>query len=300
MANVQPAYFVPRPLADYALLDSGGGQKLERFGSTILCRPDPQALWAPRLERGAWVAADWTFVRESDRGGRWEPCGGGHSKPPEPWGVKMDGVTLEIRPQAFKHVGLFPEQASNWSWVEKRGQKQSGELLNLFGYTGAASLMAARSGFEVTHVDASKTAVAWARENAEANEIEARWIVDDAAAFVEREARRGHKYMGVLLDPPHFGRGPRRTRGASQETWRFEEDIAPLLKRIIDILEPTGFLVLSTYAIGTSPLSLANLLTCLPEGQIDAGELVLAEESIERAPTRLLPAGFCARWRGKR
>ena len=292
---MKPAYFEPRTHDDYALLDSGRAEKLERFGDVVLRRPDPQALWSRRLPDARWKDADWRFVRESDRGGRWEGRGG----KPRPWNVRLDGLELSTRPQAFKHVGLFPEQAPNWSWVTERASEGTGELLNLFGYTGAASLFAARAGFRVTHVDASKTAVQWARDNAEANGLEARWIVDDALAFVEREGRRGRRYRGVLLDPPHFGRGPRRSRGPKAETWRFEEDIARLLSRIADVLDPAGFLVLSTYAIGTSPLSLVNLVGELPDGHLEAGELVLPEEAHENTPRRLLPAGFCARWRGR-
>ncbi|MEX1023506.1 MAG: class I SAM-dependent methyltransferase [Planctomycetota bacterium] len=287
-----PAYFAPCALDSYALLDSGDGAKLERFGEYVLARPDPQALWPKRLASSAWESADLAFVRESDRGGRWEGPGARLAS----WTVDVDGLEVELRPQAFKHVGLFPEQASNWSWLESLA-REGGEVLNLFGYTGVASLIAARAGARVTHVDSSKSAIAWARANAERNSLELRTLVDDAVAFVEREVRRGRRYRGVLLDPPAYGRAPRRARGPKADTWRFERDIAPLLTSVGRLLDSDAFVCLSTYAIGTSPLSLANLIELVGPGDVAAGELVLAEAPRAGDAARLLPAGFTARWR---
>lgn len=289
-----PPIFEQPDFSGYALLDSGEGEKLERFGPVVLRRPDPQALWRPKLGPDEWAAAHLRFIRESDRGGRWEA----HREAPkeargkEPsWTVDFGQARFLIRPTPFKHVGLFPEQASNWSFVEERGRElgRGAKLLNLFGYTGAASVLAAQAGFEVTHVDASKASLNWTRENAVASglgERALRIVHEDALAFANREARRGNKYAGVLLDPPHYGRGPKG------EKWQFEESFAPLLEAVGQLLDERAFLVLSTYAIGYSPLAFHNLLSELEGGEVEAGELALREEAGER----LLPCGFSARW----
>lgn len=295
------ALFPHPPLAQHQLLDSGGGEKLERYGGQVLRRPDPQALWRPRLGPEAWRQAGLSFVRESDRGGRWEPDGG-----PSEWPLVLGAelglppVTLLIRPTPFKHLGLFPEQAANWAWTEQRRRALAAagltqpELLNLFAYTGAASLLAARSGWKVTHVDAARPALDWAAANARASglaEGSVRWVLDDAAAFAAREARRGRRYHGILLDPPHYGRGPRG------EAWQFEDGIAPLLEACGRLLaaDAPSFLVLSTYAIGYSPLAFENLLRELGAGAVESGELAIPEAGQGQA-ARLLPCGFCARY----
>ncbi len=296
--RLQPAAFEHPPLAAHALLDSGEGEKLERFGDVVLVRPDPMALWRRRRPPEEWAAADLVFVRESDRGGRWETRKGAHpaARGPEPaWTVEVHGARLEIRPTPFKHVGLFPEQAANWAWLEERRPELARDeprLLNLFGYTGAASILAARAGWQVTHVDASRSALAWARENAERSEVPAeaiRFLLDDASGFARREVRRGSRYEGILLDPPHYGRGPKGER------WQFETGIAPLLEACGELLAEGSLLVLSAYAIGTSPLAFANLLGELEGGTVEAGELALPEEG-DTGPPRRLPCGFCARW----
>ena len=291
---MQPAWFAPARFPDHALLDSGEGEKLERFGAVVLVRPDPQALWRRRLDARAWSAADLAFVRESDRGGRWEPRRGVDGAGLERgWDVAFDSAHFRIRPTPFKHVGLFPEQAANWRWMEGLLSElgPGARVLNLFGYTGAASVLAARAGAEVTHVDASKSVLSWTQENARLSglgEDALRVVLDDALAFARREARRGARYHGILLDPPHYGRGPKG------EKWQFEEGLAPLLEACAALLAERAFLVLSSYAIGYSALSFANLLGELEGGTVEAGELVLAEEG---ADARLLPCGFCARWR---
>ena len=281
---------------DYELLDSGNGRKLERFGKRVLDRPDPQALWEPG-EPAAWAGADLRFERESDRGGRWErPSRSRPGKLEAQWPLSFGEARFHIRPTPFKHVGLFPEQASNWVWTEERlralGAGSGAErprVLNLFGYTGAGSVLAAQAGAEVTHVDASRTTLAWMRENLElsglANDA-VRIVLEDALRFVRREVRRGSRYAGVLLDPPHYGRGPKG------EKWRFEDDIAPLLRETSQLLAEQSFLVLSTYAIGFSPLSLHGLLSELEGGEVRTGELALPHAN----GSRLLPCGFCARW----
>ncbi len=291
---MSPAVFETVPVAAHALVDSGLGEKLERFGDRLLRRPDPQALWPRRLGKKEWGQADLTFVRESDRGGRWEGSASSRQGAAE-WTMEVEGLSIRIDPTPFKHVGLFPEQASNWAYLEEVRRclgTQTPRLLNLFGYTGVASLLAQRAGWHVTHVDASRLAIDWLRENAELSGLGRdglRTILEDALAFVRREVRRGSSYDAILLDPPHYGRGPKG------ETWRFEEGIAPLVQACAELLADRSALVLSTYAIGYSPLALENLLLALGDGDVDARELALREEPGPRAQ-RLLPCGFCARW----
>lgn len=285
---------VPR----YELLDSGGGEKLERFGDVVLCRPDPQALWRRRLADADWRAADLTFVRESDRGGRWEVFRGAHAsalgRSPQ-WEMDLGRARVWIRPTPFKHVGLFPEQAATWELLERArpGLAERPRLLNLFAYTGAASLVAAALGYEVTHVDASKASLEWAKENARLTggpSGAVRWVLDDALGFAQRAARRGTTYEAVLLDPPHYGRGPKG------EKWQLEDHLAELLELCGRLLAPSAFLVVSTYAVGYSPIALENLLLDLGEGRVEAGELALREREVRGSPARLLPCGYCARW----
>ena len=275
-------------LDDYALLDSGGAEKLERFGDRVLRRPDPQAIWRPRLAPEAWASADLAFVRESDRGGRWE----GRDGVPQEWPFALDGATVLVRPTRFKHVGVFPEQATNWTFAARAARTLGVErprLLNLFGYTGVASVLALAAGYEVTHVDASRTSLAWALDNLALSghaRDAMRLLCDDALAFARREVRRGARYHGVLVDPPHYGRGPKG------ETWRFESGIASLMDAVGALLAERAFVVLSTYAIGHSPIALENLLGGLEGGAVEAGELVL----VEAQGGRVLPAGACGRW----
>lgn len=290
---MEPNVFPQPAFEDYALLDSGDGEKLERFGPVVLRRPDPQALWKPR-DPDAWRRAHLGFVRESDRGGRWQlgPDAPAEARGDEPrWTWRHGALRLEIRPTAFKHVGVFPEQASNWELVDAlRPSWEEPRLLNLFGYTGAASVVAHQAGYRVTHVDASKTSLTWAVDNLALSGQPSdamRLICEDALAFARREVRRGSRYEVVLLDPPHYGRGPRG------ETWRFEEGMAPLIEAVGELCAERACVVVSTYAIGFSPLALANLLDTLPGGTVEAGELALPEVD----GRRMLPAGFCARWR---
>ncbi|RKY19336.1 MAG: SAM-dependent methyltransferase [Planctomycetota bacterium] len=294
-----PAVFPHDPIEGYALLDCGDGEKLERFGGVVLRRPDPLAMWRPERDAAFWAQADLSFVRESDRGGRWQPRRGA-APLPEPWTLTHRDTRLLLRPTPFKHVGVFPEQASNWLWTAQRiaqlaptfvaREEPRPRLLNLFAYTGAASVAAAQAGAFVTHVDASKPAMRWARENAAASGLApdaVRWICDDALQFVQRERRRGRRYDGVLLDPPPYGRGPDGQR------WTFEEGVVELLADIAGLLEPdAGFVVLSCYAVGTSPLAFQQMLAELGAAEVSAGELALPVQD----SARLLPAGLCARW----
>jgi 23S rRNA (cytosine1962-C5)-methyltransferase len=296
---VPRAVFPHVPFQDYALLDSGAGEKLERFGEIVVRRPDPQALWRRGLDDASWRAADLTFVRDEASGGRsgkWVARADARGNPlavRAGWTVRYEGSTFLARPTPFKHVGIFPEQSANWELVRRAARGfgiERPRLLNLFGYTGIASVLAVRAEYEVTHDDASKTSLAWTRENLKASDLREdamRIVLDDALAFAQREGRRGSRYHVVLLDPPHHGRGPRG------EKWQFEASIAELVEAVRGLIEERALVVLSSYAIGCSPIALENLLADLGKGELESGELVLPEGS-PRA--RLLPAGFCARW----
>jgi 23S rRNA (cytosine1962-C5)-methyltransferase len=267
----------------YELLDSGNHEKLERYGDTVIARPDTQAIWKPK---GPWSPA----ARFSWKGGKgaWEITG----TIPEPWEAKMEGLSLLAKLTPFKHTGIFPEQAVNWRWSAEVIQKLSSPaVLNLFGYTGAASVAAAKAGAEVTHVDSSKTSIGWARENAARSGVAEdgiRYILEDTRAFVKREIRRGAKYQGILLDPPAFG------RGAKDEVWKIEEDLLGLLEDLKALLDeaPGSFFLLNGYAAGYSPVSFLQLVQSV-FGNVSAeyGEL-----RIEESGGRVLPAGMYVRF----
>lgn len=280
----------------YRLLDSGAGRKLEQFGTVLVSRPEPQALWQKSLPDSAWAKVDATFTnaseKEEDDKGSWST----HKKLPETWPVKVEGVTMLCRLMTYRHMGLFPEQRPHWSWVKKTIEstsKKPFKILNLFGYTGAASLIAASAGAEVTHVDASKKAIQWARENQEASglkDAKIRWICDDAAAFVAREGRRGNKYDGILLDPPRYGRGP------DGEVWKFETDVAPLLAACASILsDDARFMILTAYTMRLSSLTLDHMMkdaVAARGGATDHGELLLAGKTGHRP----LATSLFSRW----
>jgi len=282
--------------ADYALLDSGDGRKLERFGRFTIERPEAQALWRPALEPGVWLRADATFkassAEEEGDGGRWRK----NTAVPETWPIRVLGVTMLCRLTSFRHVGIFPEQLPHWEWMLKwlRGVRdRPARVLNLFAYTGAASLLAAGAGAEVTHVDASRKAIAWAKQNQAVSKLDSapiRWILDDARKFVAREVRRGSRYHCILIDPPKFGRGP------DGEVWDVFAHLAPLLRDCSALLAPQrAALVLTTYAIRASALATDGLMReCLAgrAGAIESGELAVAEE----AGGRLLPTSLFTRW----
>jgi 23S rRNA (cytosine1962-C5)-methyltransferase len=279
----------------YALIDSGDGRKLERFGSVTVDRPEPQALWRPRLEPGTWLRADASFKssgeEEDGEGGRWRR----NKAVPEAWAVEVLGVTVLCRLTSFRHLGLFPEQLPHWEWMQgwlREGSKPA-RVLNLFAYTGAASLIAARAGAEVTHVDASKKAIGWARQNRTASRLDeasVRWILEDARKFVARELRRGKSYHLILVDPPKFGRGP------EGEVWDVFQHLAPLLRDCAGLLAPErSALMLTTYAIRASALAMDALVReCLAGrgGTIESGELAVVETS----GGRLLPTSLYTRW----
>jgi 23S rRNA (cytosine1962-C5)-methyltransferase len=275
--------------ADYTLLDAGGGRKLERFGKVTVDRPEPQALWQPRLAKSDWAKANAVFSAsgEDDEKGKWRI-----DKPvPEAWPVKVDDVTMLCKLSGLWHLGLFPEQHPHWHWMLNEIGKVKGEtprVLNLFGYTGAASLLAANAGAEVTHVDASKKAVAWGRENQVVSKLDAakiRWIVDDAAKFVAREVRRGKTYHVILVDPPKFGRGP------EGEVWDLFSHLPGLLNDCAKLLAPSGAaMVLTVYAIRASALAFDQVMRDTlkdKKGIYDRGELAIQAQSGLAVPTSL-------------
>ncbi|NBX65451.1 MAG: class I SAM-dependent rRNA methyltransferase [Proteobacteria bacterium] len=279
--------------ADYALLDSGHGRKLERYGRIIVDRPEPQALWAPALPEARWAEAQAVFKnaseREEDDNGQWDFL---IKNPPETWPLHVEGVTMLSRFMAFRHMGLFPEQRPHWIWMKDRIAGRPLKILNLFAYTGAASLIAAKAGAIVTHVDASKKAIQWAKDNQIASKIDEksiRWICEDARKFVQRELRRGNKYDGILLDPPRYG------RGTDGEVWKFETDAAPLLRDCAALLsDDASFMIFTAYALRLSSIALAHMMADVAptRGGIDYGELVLVDETA----TKSLPTSLYARW----
>ena len=289
-----PLLLVGDGWADYGLVDSGHGRKLERYGPYRFIRPEPQAMWAPRQ-------ADWQangeFVPGSDEdgGGRWQYTG---PVPRDGWELSWPNGTETVRFTAsctpFRHLGFFPDMAPVWTWMgERLGGKPDASTLNLFGYTGVGTLALSAYG-PVTHVDASKKSVAQARVNAQVSGMEARpirWIIDDAAKFAAREVRRGRRYDGIILDPPKFGRGP------EGEVWRLEEHLAPLVANCRQLLDADSrFLFLTVYAVRMSSLALAGLLdevfADMP-GTIEHGDLAVREDD----NGRLLPTAIFARWR---
>lgn len=286
----------------YELLDSGEGEKLERIGDVVIRRPDPEALWHKSLvaeaEDNLWLQADLSFDRVDAKTGSWRKKVG--SKIPDAWQIDHGGLLFIIRPTSFKHVGIFPEQKSNWEYIhetianaKKRGRDEI-SVLNLFAYTGGATLAAAKAGATVTHVDASKPVVDWAKENAAINKIDKqaiRWLVDDVLAFAKREVKRGKKYDAIVMDPPAFGRGP------DGETWKIEEHFLELFDTCRELLSDKPiFFIVSGYASGYSALAFGNTLAPLKEvygGKIETLELILKESSPRGAS---LPAGVTARW----
>ncbi len=278
---------ITAPWADYELLDSGDGRKLERFGNIVTDRPDTQAIWL-KHNSDLWGGASATFTQEGKEN-RWEFAG----DVPEVWTIGFNELKFNLRFGNFKHLGIFPEHAAQWDWIkEKVSALENPHVLNLFGYTGAATLAAAKTGAEVTHVDSSKQSVEWASENAKLSGIESgiRWIVDDAAAFVKREVKRGAKYEGIVLDPPAFG------RGAKGQVWHIEEDLMPLLSNLKETLsdKPGSFVLLSGYAAGFAPHSFAQAVESVfgQNGAITFGHLNLQEANSDR----VLPTGIYVRF----
>ncbi|MEK7141449.1 MAG: class I SAM-dependent methyltransferase [Patescibacteria group bacterium] len=275
---------------DYELLDSGLGMKLERFGNYTIARPDPRALWNPRKSQEAWVSAHAQYIRSSKTEGHWSS----RLPPPSPWLIHYRHLTFRLEPTAFKHIGIFPEQAINWVWLDEIIAHTPLSILNLFAYTGAASIAAALAGGRVTHLDSVKSTLTWAHENAKLNRVnpqQIRWIEDDAMKFVLRETKRCNTYDGIILDPPRFGRG---TKG---EVWKILDHLPRLLTDCATILSPKPkFLLVNAYTADISAIALGQLVESSMKshpGSVTYGELALKESGPDG---RLLPSGIYARW----
>lgn len=276
---------------DYEVLDCSGGEKLERWGDFILVRPDPQVIWDTKKVLPEWNQMNGHYHRSAKGGGEWE-----FFDLPEQWTIQYKSLTFHLKPFSFKHTGLFPEQATNWDWFSKliKNVGQPVKVLNLFAYTGGATLAAAAAGAQVTHVDASKGMVSWAKENAHSSglaEAPIRWLVDDCVKFVEREIRRGNHYDAIIMDPPSYGRGPKG------EIWKIEDSIYPFVKLCTQLLSdhPLFFLI-NSYTTGLAP----SVLTYMIEvevakqfgGHVEASEIGLPVSS----NGLVLPCGASGRW----
>lgn len=283
--------FIADKWKDYAVLDVGGGEKLERWGEVLLRRPDPQVIW-PAERPEAWKKAHAHYHRSQSGGGQWEML----KKIPESWTISYGPLRFLVRPTGFKHTGLFPEQAANWDWMSGliREAGRPVQVLNLFAYTGGATMACLRAGAKVCHVDAAKGMVQWAKENAALSGLAdrpARYIVDDALKFVQREQRRGHAYDGILMDPPSYGRGP------DGQVWKLEEEVYGLVEECAKLLSDRPlFFLLNAYTTGLQPAVLRNLLqravVSRHGGAVDAQELCLPVEG----SSMVLPCGASGRW----
>ena len=276
---------------DYEVIDTSSGEKLERWGKYLLVRPDPQVIWSTPKNHSGWKKRNGHYHRSNKGGGEWE-----FFHLPEEWTIRYGELVFHLKPFSFKHTGLFPEQAVNWDWfsslIEKAGRPV--KILNLFAYTGGATVSAAKAGAAVTHVDASKGMVNWAKENAASSglaDAPIRWLVDDCVKFVEREIRRGNRYDAVIMDPPSYGRGP------GGEVWKMEESIFPFLTRVSKLLSDRPlFVLLNSYTTGLQPAVLSYMMntvfTARFGGRVEAQEIGLpvTESSL------VLPCGASGRW----
>ncbi len=277
---------------DYELIDTSQGERLERWGDIILIRPDPQIIWNTPKENPLWRNAHARYHRSSSGGGKWEQ----YRKIPAVWQISYRNIVFRIKPMGFKHTGVFPEQAANWDFVDGIIRKSDKQLnvLNLFAYTGGATLACLNAGAKVCHVDASRGMVQWAKENAEASGLSdrpVRWLVDDCIKFVQREKRRGNKYDGIIMDPPSYGRGP------GGEVWKLEEQLYPLVELCSEILSNDArFFILNSYTTGLSPAVMEYLLGAVLTPKLGGG--VAADEiGLKVTDTGLvLPCGSTALW----
>ena len=277
---------------DYEVIDCSNGEKLERWGDYLLVRPDPQVIWNTPKTQNGWKKMNGHYHRSSKGGGEWE-----FFNLPEQWSINYRQLTFNLKPFSFKHTGLFPEQAANWDWFSEiiRCAKRPVKVLNLFAYTGGATLAAAKAGASVTHVDASKGMVNWAKENAASSGLSdapIRWLVDDCVKFVEREIRRGNKYDAIIMDPPSYGRGPKG------EIWKIETSIHPFIKLCTQILSKDAiFFLINSYTTGLAP----SVLTYMIETEIKSqfgGETISDELGLPVSSNGLvLPCGPSGRWK---
>ncbi len=282
---------------EYEVLDASDGEKLEHWGKYVLVRPDPQVIWSTDKSHPGWHRPNAHYHRSSKGGGEWE-----FFDLPDEWTLHYGELTFNLKPFAFKHTGVFPEQAANWDWAAELIRREAGhrsstnpvKMLNLFAYTGGATISALNAGASVTHVDASKGMVTWARENAVLTGVDSRpvrWLVDDCVKFVEREIRRGNKYDAIIMDPPSYGRGPKG------ETWKIEDSIFDLIKKSAELMSDTPlFFLINSYTTGLQPgvLKAMTDLVLTPRlgGSSVADELGLPISGLSLA----LPCGACVRW----
>lgn len=281
---------------DYEVIDTGDGEKLERWGKYLLVRPDPQVIWKSEHKNPGWKKKNGHYHRSAKGGGEWE-----FFDLPEEWKISYRDLTFRLKPFSFKHTGLFPEQAVNWDWFSsiikeesKKNPERQLKVLNLFAYTGGATLAAAKAGAAVTHVDASKGMVMWAKENAVESGLSdapIRWLVDDCQKFVEREIRRGNKYDGIIMDPPSYGRGPKG------EIWKIEDNVYPFIELASKLLSKDScFFLVNSYTTGLQPAVLTYMLSkvLVPQfgGKVESSEIGLpvTETSL------VLPCGASGRW----
>ncbi len=276
---------------DYEVIDTSDGEKLERWGDYLLIRPDPQVIWNTEKKNYGWKKFNGHYHRSNKGGGEWE-----FKNLPEEWSINYKELTFNLKPFSFKHTGLFPEQAANWDWFSSliKEANRPIKVLNLFAYTGGATVSAAKAGASVTHVDAAKGMVAWAKENAASSglaDAPIRYLVDDCVKFVEREIRRGNKYDGIIMDPPSYGRGPKG------EIWKIEESVFPFIKLTSQLLsdDPLFFLI-NSYTTGLQPAVLSYMLHTvldpIHKGTIEANEIGLPVKS----NGLVLPCGASGRW----
>ena len=276
---------------DYEVIDTSAGEKLERWGRYILVRPDPQVIWSTQKRKPLWRGYDARYARSASGGGQWSA-----HRLPERWQIHYGSLTFNVKPMNFKHTGVFPEQAANWDFIQEQiaGAGRPLQVLNLFAYTGGATLAAAAAGASVCHVDAAKGMVAWARENARSSGLEdapIRWIVDDCAKFVEREIKRGRRYDAVIMDPPSYGRGP------SGEIWKLEKDLYPFLQLVAGVLsDRPQFLIINSYTTGLAPSVLGYLLDSVVSARYGGGT-ACDELGLPVTDSGLtLPCGSAGRW----
>ena len=281
---------------DYEVIDTSSGEKLERWGDYILVRPDPQVIWNTEKKNYGWKNFNGHYHRSNKGGGEWE-----FRKLPEEWSINYKELTFNLKPFSFKHTGLFPEQAANWDWfsslikeAKEKNPERTIKVLNLFAYTGGATVSAAKAGANVTHVDAAKGMVAWAKENAASSGLSdapIRYLVDDCDKFVEREIRRGNKYDAIIMDPPSYGRGPKG------EIWKIEESVFPFIKLSSQLLsdDPLFFLI-NSYTTGLQPAVLSYMLHTvidpIHKGTVEANEIGLPVKT----NGLILPCGASGRW----
>jgi 23S rRNA (cytosine1962-C5)-methyltransferase len=283
--------WIAKDWQDYEVLDCTSGEKLERWGNYTLVRPDPQVIWEPPRQHEGWRAYNARYARSNTGGGQWNT-----KKLPDKWKIQYKELTFQVKPMNFKHTGIFPEQAANWDWAMQkiRSAGRPISVLNLFAYTGGATLACAAAGASVCHVDAAKGMVAWARENAKLSGLEERpirWIIDDCAKFVEREIKRGRRYDAIIMDPPSYGRGP------SGEIWKLEKDLFGFVQLCSKVLSDDPlFVIINSYTTGLAPSVVGyisdSIFSAKFGGHTDSGELGLPVT----ASGLVLPCGSTGRW----